>query len=143
MCTNFCISQAAPIAIVLISTSSMLHLSDIYILGKTMISEALNKGRKALYEVIRMKRQIGQIGWRSFSKLFMSLVPPSMMYGCEVWGLMGKNNINYVERVQLTAIRNFLGVHSKFSITALELEAGWLPIRWEIQLRKQIDNENR
>ena len=34
---------------------------------KTMISEALNKGRKALYEVIRMKRQIGQIGWRSFS----------------------------------------------------------------------------
>ena len=26
-------------------------------------------------------------------------------------------------------------VHSKFPITALELEAGWLPIRWEIQLR--------
>ena len=51
-----------------------------------MISEALNKGRKALYEAIRMKRQIGQIGWRSFSKLFMSLVLPSMMYGCEVWG---------------------------------------------------------
>ena len=34
-----------------------------------MISEALNKGRKALYEVIRMKRQIGQIGWRSFSQI--------------------------------------------------------------------------
>ena len=29
---------------------------------KAMISEALNKGRKALFEVIRMKRQIGQIG---------------------------------------------------------------------------------
>ena len=59
---------------------------------KTMISKALNKGRKVLYEVIRMKRQIGQIGWRSFSNLFMSLVLPSMMYECEVWGLMGKNN---------------------------------------------------
>ena len=45
---------------------------------KAMISEALNKGRKALYEVIRMKRRIGQIGWRSFSKLFTSLVLPSM-----------------------------------------------------------------
>ena len=101
---------------------------------KAMISEALNKGRKALYEVIRMKRQIGQIGWRSFSKLFMSLVLPSMMYGCEVWGLMGKHG-KQLERVQLTAIRNFLGVHSKFPIPALELEAGWLPIRWEIQLR--------
>ena len=63
-----------------------------------MISEALNKGRKALYEVIRMKRQIGQIGWRSFSKLFTSLALPSMMYGCEVWGLMGKHG------KQLTAI---------------------------------------
>ena len=71
-----------------------------------------------------MKRQIGQIGWSSFTKLFMSLVLPSMMYGCEVWGLMGRNN-KKLERVQLTAIRNFLGVHSRFPITALELEAGF------------------
>ena len=35
----------------------------------------------------------------------------------------------------MTAIGNFLGVHSRFPITGLELEAGWLPIRWEIQLR--------
>ena len=28
----------------------------------------------------------------------------------------------------------FLGVNSKFPITALELETRWLPIRWEIQL---------
>ena len=74
----------------------------------TTISEALNKGRKALYEVMRMKRQIGQIEWRSFSKLFMSLVLPGMMYWCELWGLMGKNN-KQLERVQLTAIRNFWG----------------------------------
>ena len=57
-----------------------------------------------------------------------------MMYGCEVWGLMGRNN-KQLERVQLKAIWNFLGVHSRFPITALELEAGWLLIRWEIQLR--------
>ena len=47
---------------------------------------------------------------------------------------MGKNN-KQSERVQLTAIWNFLGVHSRFPITALELQAGWLPNRWEIQLR--------
>ena len=50
-----------------------------------------------------------------------------MIYGCKVWGLMGKNN-KQLERVKLTAIRNFLGLHLKFPITALELEAGWLPI---------------
>ena len=48
------------------------------------------------------------------------------MYGCEVWGL-GKNS-KQLERVQLTAIRKFLGVHSKFPIMDLELEAGWLSI---------------
>ena len=42
-------------------------------------------------------------------------------------GVNGKNNMQ-LERVQLTGIRNFLGVHSRFPITALELESGWLPI---------------
>ena len=40
---------------------------DEFLEDNAMISEALNKGRKALYKVIRMKRQFGQIGWRSFS----------------------------------------------------------------------------
>ena len=64
----------------------------------------MNKGRKALYEVIRTKkRQIRQIGWKSFSKLFNSLVLPSMMYEYEVWVLL-ENNSKQLERVQLTMI---------------------------------------
>ena len=47
---------------------------------------------------------------------------------------MGRNN-KQIKTVQLTEIWNFVGVHSRFPISPLELlEAGWLPIRWEIQL---------
>ena len=82
---------------------------------KAMIGEALNKGRKALDKVIRIKRQIGQIGWRSLSKLFTNLVLPSMMYGCEVWELKGKHG------KQLLESQSTFDNDSKFSGSTFEI----------------------
>ena len=105
-----------------------------YLNGEEMFTEVLDRSRKALYGLQRLSRNAGQIDFESFSRLYMSLVRSCLLYGCEVWGALYKNEIN-LERVQLSAIRSFLGVHSKFPLTALELEAGWTPIRWEVKLR--------
>ena len=49
-------------------------------------------------------------------------------------GVLSGNDAK-LERVQRAAIRSFLGVHSRFPLLGLELEAGLTPLRWEARRR--------
>ena len=102
--------------------------------GDRMMESVMENSRRALYGVNRLIRSLGNVGWETFTKLYMSYVRSSMLYAAEVWGLLCKNEYK-LEKVQRAAIRSRLGVHSKFPLLGLELEAGWMPVRWEVKSR--------
>ena len=102
--------------------------------GEKMREALMDNGRKALYGVMRLVRSLGNVGWATFSKLYTSMVRNTLLYGCEIWGVLSGNDAK-LERVQRAAIRSFLGVHSRFPLLGLELEAGLTPLRWEARRR--------
>ena len=102
--------------------------------GDRMMESVMENSRRALYGVNRLNRSLGNVGWETFTKLYMSYVRSSMLYAAEVCGLLCKNEYK-LEKVQRAAIRSHLGVHSKFPLLGLELEAGWMPVRWEAKIR--------
>ena len=79
---------------------------------------------------MRLVRSLGNVGWATFSKLYVSMVRNTLLCGCEIWGVSSANDAK-LERVQRAAIRSFLGVHSRFPLLGFELEAGLTPLRWE------------
>ena len=94
----------------------------------------MENSRKALHVMNRLIRDLGNVGWETFTKLYMSYVRSSMLYDAEIRGLLYKNEYK-LEKVQRVAIRSCLGVHSKFPLLGLELEAGWMPVRWDAKIR--------
>ena len=48
----------------------------------------MENSRKALYGVNRLIRGLGNVGWGTFTKLYMSYVRSSMLYAAEIWGLL-------------------------------------------------------
>ena len=102
--------------------------------GEKMREALMDNGRKALYGVMRLVRGLENVGWATFSKLYVSMVRSTILYGCEIWGVLSGNDAK-LERVQRAAIRSYLGVHSRFPLLGLELEAGLTPLRWEARRR--------
>ena len=59
-----------------------------------------NKGTKAMYEVLKLGR-IHSLSINYQLDLFDKMVKPTLLYGCEIWGL---GNIEIIERVHIHCI---------------------------------------
>ena len=42
--------------------------------GENMRKALMDNGRKAIYGVMRLARSLGNVGWATFSKLYVSMV---------------------------------------------------------------------
>ena len=71
--------------------------------GEKMREALMDNGRKALYGVMRLVRSLGNVRWATFSKLYVSMVRNTLLYGCETWGVLSGNDAK-LERVQRAAI---------------------------------------
>ena len=58
---------------------------------------AVNKGTKAMHEVLKLGR-IHSLSINYQLDLFDKMVKPTLLYGCEIWGL---GNIEIIERVHI------------------------------------------
>ncbi len=70
----------------------------------------------ALGSVIPKFKSFRNVGFKTYSKLYHSGVVPILDYCSGVWGFQKRDTCN---KVQQTALRYFLGVHSKTPILAL------------------------
>lgn len=77
---------------------------------------------RALSSIINKFKNLGNIGYRTFTKLYESGVVPIMDYGSEVWG---KDCSSNGTKTQNRAIRYFLGVHRFAPIAAINGDMGW------------------
>ena len=58
---------------------------------------AINEGTKAMYEALKFSK-IHSLSINSQLDLFDKLVKPTLLYGCEIWGL---GNLKIIERVHI------------------------------------------
>ena len=65
---------------------------------------ALHKGTHAMYEALKLSK-IHSLSINSQLDLFDKLVKPTLLYGCEIWGL---GNIEIIERVHIKVCKLFL-----------------------------------
>ena len=79
---------------------------------------------RALGSVITKFRSLKNMGFETYTKLFNACVTPVLDYASEVWGFKTFENS---ERVQMTALRYFFGVHKFAPHHALYGDSGWLP----------------
>jgi Reverse transcriptase (RNA-dependent DNA polymerase) len=100
----------------------------------------MEKGRKAMYAMIRRCNELEMHNVRIMCHLFDSLVKPIIDYGCEVWGPMflthgltcdtsKKTDIQgQVEQVQVEFLRHVLGVHKGTPTVCMMHELARVPM---------------
>ena len=89
----------------------------------TLLSETLaGAAGRALSGVISKFKQIKNIRFYTFEKLYFANVVPVLDYASGVWGY---NSYTEGDKIQNRAIRYFLGVHNKAALLGLEGDIGW------------------
>jgi hypothetical protein len=101
---------------------------DSHLNYKEHCGKIASAGGRALGKVISKFKQIKNIGFNTFKKLFENGVDPVLSYGAEIWG-------NYdsveIERVQNRACRYYLGVSSLTPLPFLNGDVGWIPCKYK------------
>ena len=87
------------------------------------LSEAV---RRALGSIISKFKQLKNVGYHTFTKLYDTGVSSISSYGTSIWGF-GKDK--YGQHIQNRATRYFLGVHKKAPIHALQADMGWVNVK--------------
>ena len=70
------------------------------------------KGKRALFDVLRLHSRLEQMTRNTFFKIFDSKIQPILLYSSEVWGVLVKDN-NPIESVHLFACKIFLNVAAR------------------------------
>ena len=87
---------------------------------------AVNKGTKAMYEVLKLGRIHCQLD------LFDKMVKPTLLYGCEIWGL---GNIEIIERVHIKFCKLLLQLKNSSPTCMIYGELGRYPIVLDVKIR--------
>jgi hypothetical protein len=98
----------------------------------------LQKGRAALYSLVRRCHQLDLHNVHIKIHLFNTLVKPILMYGCEVWGpaYLGRGNTLYrkqLDKLHLTFLRQCIGVRTSTPIDNILLDLHIEPITTSIK----------
>ena len=84
------------------------------------------KGKKALFDVIRVHNQLDQMTTNTFFKIFDSKIQPIVLYAAEVWGVFEANSI--AEKVHLSACKRMLNVAARTPNKMVYGELGRYPL---------------
>jgi hypothetical protein len=89
----------------------------------TLLSETLaGAAGRALSGVISKFKQIKNMRFKTFEKLYFANVVPVLDYASGIWGY---NSHTEGDKIQHRAIRYFIGVHNKATLLGLEGDIGW------------------
>ena len=100
----------------------------------TKCSKTLAKSwGRALSSIISKFKTFKDLGYKTYTSMYLSGVVPILDYGSSIWSYNAKNN--HSNMIQNKASRYFLCVHNFTPIPALVGEMGWLPCKY----RKMIN----
>ena len=70
--------------------------------------------------------------------LYRSMFLPRLIYSCEAWSNMTRNDYETLKSQQLNYLRSIMELPKGAPIAALYLELGILPIKYEIEMRQSL-----
>ncbi len=105
---------------------------DEYLTFSKAIEVLYTAANRALGGMITKFKSMREMSYRTYSKLYDSMVCPVMDYGSAVWGF---KNYEKLEQVHHRAMRFFTGVHRLCPIPGFVGDMGWLDnvSRWKIE----------
>ena len=68
--------------------------------------------------------------------LYKAVFLPRLIYSCEAWSNLNKDDYMMLQNSQLSYFRNVMDVSKAVPVAALCLYLGVLPIRYEIEMRQ-------
>ena len=92
---------------------------------------AVNKGTKAMYEVLKLGR-IYSLSTNCQLDLLDKMVKPILLYGCEIWGL---GNIEIIERVHIKFCKLLLQLQNSTPTYMIYEELGRYPTVLDVKIR--------
>ena len=92
------------------------------------------KGKRALFDVLRLHSRLEQMTRNTFFKIFDSKIQPILLYSSEVWGVLVKDN-NPTESVHLFACKRFLNVAARTPNKMVYGELGRHPLQINCYIR--------
>ena len=92
---------------------------------------ALHKGTQLMYEVLKLGR-IHSLSINCQLDLFDKMVKPTLLYGCEIWGL---GNIEIIERVHIQFCKLLLQLKRLTPTYMIYGEFGRYPIVLDVKIR--------
>ena len=92
------------------------------------------KGKRALFDVLRLHSRLEQMTRNTFFKIFDSKIQPILLYSSEVWGVLVKDN-NPTESVHLFACKRFLNVAASTPNKVVYGELGRHPLQINCYIR--------
>jgi hypothetical protein len=81
---------------------------------------------RATGSMISKFKSLGNVGFKTYSKLYYSGVAPILEYGSEVWGF---NKFETCDKIQNRVLRFYLGVHKFVPTLSVNGDIGWLGTR--------------
>ena len=99
-----------------------IHLSEFLDYNVTESVLAESSGR-ALSSIIGTFKNLGNLGFKSYTTLYDNGVVPVMDYGAEIWGFSANEQGSLIQN---RAIRYFLGVHRFAPNAGIQGDMGWL-----------------
>ncbi len=105
---------------------------DQYLTFKTPTTILGNAAGRALGSMINKYKNMGEMGYSTYTKLFESLVCPVMDYSAAIWG---NKTYDVLDNVFNRAQRFFTGVHRLCPIDGFSGDMGWITnrVRWKIE----------
>ena len=82
-----------------------------------------DSGGRALGCIINKFRNLKDLGYDTYTKLYDNYVTSIVDYGCEIWGV---NECKKCDVLHNRAIRFYLGVHKYAPKLALRADMGWV-----------------
>ena len=106
--------------------------------NKDLCKERVKKATETIIELMALCREtcfgIKQI--ECMLILYRSMFLPRLIYNCEAWSNMTKNDYETLQSLQLIYSRSIMELPKGAPIATLYLELGILPIKYEIEMRQ-------
>ena len=106
----------------------------------TLCKEGCLRAKGSTGELIALCKKIkfGKRQNENVLVLYKAVFLPWLIYNCEAWSNLDKDDYMMLQNSQLNYLRNGMEVSRAVPIAALYLDLGVLPIRYEIEMRQLL-----
>ena len=108
--------------------------------NQKLCAERCSRAKGTIIEIMAICREVvfGRRQIEVMLLLYRSVFLPRLLYNCEAWSNLSKNDIKSLQASQLSYLRCVMEVPKSTPVAALYLELGILPVKYEIEIKQLL-----